>query len=112
MTPRVKVVRISVRKHVGELLMLRSTVGPLFEQVSKQEADLIVFDFSAVEFMSRSFADEYLAAKSASSLHIEESHMAVEVRRMLKLVSDQVRAAASRTPRLDRAAPRPRAVAL
>ncbi len=77
--------------------MLRGSVPPLFRKVAKQDAHRILLDFSGVEFMSRSFADEFLAAMAASKKVIELRRQPVEVRRMLKLVSRQLESAPTRT---------------
>jgi hypothetical protein len=96
MTREGKVLRIDVQKELGSLLMLRSNVAPLFKQFARSAVPRIVLDFSGVEFMSRSFADEYLAAKAASRKRIEERSTPFAVRRMLELVSKQLITASSR----------------
>lgn len=87
---------VDVGKDVGSLLMLRSSVAPLFRKIARLDAPRIIVDFSGVEFMSRSFADEYLAAKAPYRKRIEERRVPVEVKRMLNLVSNQL---ASTQPR-------------
>lgn len=79
--------KIRVDQDLGTLLMFRRTVAPLFRKISKSKTRRLVLDFSGVEFMSRSFADEYLAAKRASGKRIEERNVPREVRRMLQVVS-------------------------
>lgn len=102
MAPRPVGARISVRDSAGELLMLRSAVAPLFTKVIASRHARITLDFSGVEFMSRSFADEYLNAKASSKKRILERGVSSEVRQMLNLVARQIRAARSRTELLDR----------
>jgi hypothetical protein len=79
--------RVLVRKEVGSLLMIRSSVAPLFDKISSLNARRVVVDFSGVEFMSRSFADEYLVAKSCSPKRLEETRIPTGVKRMFALVS-------------------------
>jgi hypothetical protein len=107
-----EVARIDVRKDAGSLLMLRSNVAPLFEKIRTFDARRVIVDFSGVEFMSRSFADEYLAAKHASRQRIEERGVTVEVRRMLDLVSDQVNSMPPRRSRNRRIYPPEKVVSL
>jgi hypothetical protein len=95
MTRATKIPRVDVQKDVGSLLMLRSTVSPLFRKISHLDAHRVILDFSGVEFMSRSFADEYLSAKAASQKRIEERRVPVTVRRMLDLVSSRLASAPS-----------------
>ena len=88
-------VELSVRKEVGSHLMFRSSVTPFFRKIASLQAAKVLLDFSNVEFMSRSFADEYLAAKALSKSRIEERNLPIEVRRMLKTVSYQTSLARS-----------------
>lgn len=81
--------RILIWRRLGRVLMLRNSAGSLFQEVKELEPPRVVLDFSEVEFMSRSFADEYLAAKAASPKRIEEQHLPRAVRQMLALVSAQ-----------------------
>jgi len=92
-----EVARIDVRRDVGSLLMLRSNVASLFRKIAKLDAPRVIVDFSGVEFMSRSFADEYLASKAASPKRIQDRNVPVEVRRMMDLVSNQLASAPHRT---------------
>lgn len=102
--------RVDILKDVGSLLMLRSTVAPLFRKISHFDTPRVILDFSGVEFMSRSFADEYLASKAASQKRIEELKVPVEVRRMLDLVSTQARSAPSHTAEIRQSLSRVRAI--
>jgi len=104
--------RIDVRKDVGSLLMLRSTVAPLFRKIARFDAPRVTVDFSGVEFMSRSFADEYLAAKAACQKRIEERNVPFEVMRMLDLVSSQLVAAPHRTSQIGYSLSRAKVVSL
>jgi hypothetical protein len=112
MEPKVDFVRVAIRKDVGDLLMLRSSVAPLFRKIAKLTSSRVIFDFSGVEFMSRSFADEYLAEKARCNKQIEERHVPDEAKLMMELVSRQVRKASTRNRLVERAIQPPRAVAL
>jgi hypothetical protein len=90
MASTVVVDRIEVRKELGNLLMLRSTVAPLFRTINQSAAARVIVDFSGVDFMSRSFADEYLAEKAASKKRIQERKVPTEVRRMMEMVSSRL----------------------
>lgn len=96
MVDRDRTTKIKVRDELGSLLMFRRTVAPWFRRIARLDSNRVVFDFTDVEFMSRSFADEYLAAKKASVKRIEELNVPEEVRRMLQLVSRQPTARSAR----------------
>lgn len=81
--------RLRIRDAVGGPLMLRSTVGPFFEDLERLDAKRVIVDFSDVEFMSRSFADEYLSLKAASKKRVEETRVPAEAQHMLDVVSRQ-----------------------
>lgn len=81
--------RVNLEKEIGSLLMLRGTVSPLFKKIARLDAPQVIIDFSGVQFMSRSFADEYLAAKATVNSKIVEQSMPTEVKNMLELVSSQ-----------------------
>lgn len=97
--------RIQVREEVGKLLMLRSNVAPVFRKASRFGTRRVIMDFTGVEFMSRSFADEYLSAKTASTSRIEEKGLSTEVKQMLKLVSARRAAPRSSAQRKERRLP-------
>lgn len=85
-------VELNVRQEVGNLLMLRSSVTRLFKKVASLREASVVMDFSQVEFMSRSFADEYLTGKALSQKTIEERNLPPEVSQMLRVVAHSVAA--------------------
>jgi hypothetical protein len=85
-------VELNVRQEVGSLLMLRSSVTRLFQKVALLRAPSIILDFSQVEFMSRSFADEYLTGRALSEKTIEERNLPPEVSRMLQVVAHSIAA--------------------
>ena len=87
MVDREQIAKIRVHDDLGSLLMLRRTVAPWFRRIARLEPNQVVLDFSKVQFMSRSFADEYLAAKKAIAKRIEERHVPLGVRQMLRIVS-------------------------
>ena len=81
---------ISVSEQLGTMLMLRSAVSPLFRKIAENRPDRVIVDFANVEFMSRSFAHEYLSAKASSRRTIEETNVPMNVRKMLDLVSSHL----------------------
>lgn len=104
--------RLRIHDTLGGLLMLRSTVHPFFQQIEQLDSKRVVVDFSDVEFMSRSFADEYLSAKASSKKQVEETSVPVEAKRMLELVSRQVASRKSELADAKQATRRPTSVSL
>ncbi len=73
-------------KHIGELLTFRDYVDDLFEEINRLDANVIELDFEGVEFMSRSFAQEYLMRKSRSEKDIHEKNKCSSIQKMLDVV--------------------------
>lgn len=97
MTSGDPIASVDVRDELGAILMIRSSVPPLFRKISRLRGSRVLIDFSRVEFMSRSFADEYLQAKAASKKRISERHLPEEAARMLRIVAGQRLAARGRS---------------
>jgi len=89
---------INVRKVAGRLLMIRGTVDPLFQRIARLATPRVILDFSGVEFMSRSFADEYRIAKAKCPKQIEERNTPPIVVQMMSLVSQQASLAGKKSP--------------
>lgn len=89
---------VSVHEQLGPLLMLRGSVAPLFKAIEAATAPQVTVDFSLVEFMSRSFASEYLASKASSPKRIQERGMSLDVIRMFAVVATIRRPQPSRQP--------------
>jgi anti-anti-sigma regulatory factor len=70
---------INVFKHIGETLNSREAAILLFDFVNKNQVKNIVFDFTSVVFMSRSFADQFhkermkLKEKSGLTIHLKDA---------------------------------------
>jgi hypothetical protein len=70
---------INVFKHLGETLNSREAAILLFDFVNENKANNVVFDFTNVVFMSRSFADQFhkermkLKEKSGLTIHLKDA---------------------------------------
>ena len=53
------VFHISVSEHIDKLLNTREAATLLFDVVRESKCSVIELDFTSVEFMSRSFADQF-----------------------------------------------------
>jgi len=81
-----KIEKIRLEKHIGALLAFRDYVDDLFEEINRVDANVIELDFEGVEFMSRSFAHEYLLRKSKSEKDIYEKNKCPSIQNMLSVV--------------------------
>lgn len=68
-------------------LALRFWADDLFNSLEKLHEKKLVLDFSGIEFMSRSFANEYLKLKKLSYKQITEKDMSENLKQMLKLAA-------------------------
>ena len=105
-------VRIEVAREVGRLLMLRAAAASLRQRIAEAPTTRVLLDFTGVEFMSRSFADEYLAARSASGKRVIEQGISPEVRKMLDLVASQIASSKSHSGAVRTPTSHPSALAL
>lgn len=85
-----KIFQISVNNKIGETLNTRDSATLLFTIIQHEEANNVVFDFSHVEFMSRSFADQFhkerMKLKEKIGLFIQIKNASDSVRKMLVTV--------------------------
>ncbi len=91
--------KILVRTSVAKDLVTRNAAIEFFKKLRKIRSNNIVLDFAGVVFMSRSFADEYIAQKNSLKLELHEINMPDSVEKTLDAVS-QVRTTRIEVPRL------------
>ncbi len=70
---------INLKNAISENVVTRESLRQLLVTVSEST----VFDFSQVEFMSRSCADEFLKFKESSKFTISEKNVSKDVKAML-----------------------------
>jgi len=76
--------------HLSEDLATRNGASRFFEFIESSRADMVVINFEKVQSITRSFADEYIKCKRASSMTIREENVPTNVRKMLEIVSASV----------------------
>lgn len=77
-------VEIDLEKMFARKLGLRTTAIKLFQDLEGN--DEAVLNFKDIEFISRSFAQEYVYQKHNSKVHIVESNMSEFVKGVLDVV--------------------------
>jgi len=78
--------RISIYKLSSVALSTRPLADEFFNKIKKYREDELTVDFKNVEFMSRSFADQYIRLKSEDNYKIKEINKNEEVKEILEFV--------------------------
>ena len=68
-------------------LALRSWAEELFNTLAEKRGRVLVLDFSGIEFVSRSFAHEYLKRRQSFNATIREKNMNPNVKQMFRLAA-------------------------
>ena len=71
----------------GHNIITRRCMQDFFEKISKHKEDKLVLNFSKIEFISRTCADEYIKSKNSSLKNITESNLNKNVSDMLSVIT-------------------------
>ncbi len=85
--------KVLLSERFGDNIFTRNTISAFFEEINKMKEAKIELDFSGVEFISRSCADEYLKRKQDSKKKILEVNMSKEICSMFNAVQNQYKKA-------------------
>lgn len=77
---------IMISKRVNRNLGMRSSAKSFFKELNNTFKKEIIISFENVEFMSRSFAQEYIQQKKRSNKSINEIKLPEDVEKMFKVV--------------------------
>ncbi len=78
---------IILSKLIAKNLTLRESADKVFDYVETLKENKIIMDFSRIEFVSRSFTDEYLERKQKTIKSVEERNLHMNVKRMFEIVN-------------------------
>lgn len=67
-------------------LVFRDVVSCLFEKINAIDGEQVLLDFSQIESISRSFAQEYIQQRDQQTIKITEIHMSSQVKKMFDSV--------------------------
>jgi anti-anti-sigma regulatory factor len=82
--------KINIKKDINIDLSMRFLAEDIFEIIGKNEKEVII-DFDEIEFMSRSFAQEYVYQKEQiPQTNIIEINMSENVKKMFQVVYDRL----------------------
>jgi len=70
-------------------LALRNNVDILFDSIEKSKENKVLLDFKDIQFMSRSFAQQYILRKKTCKKEVEERNIEENVANMFKIVKNQ-----------------------
>ena len=78
-------IEVFLKKEIGPDLGSRQKIEKLFENI---DADVtkVIMNFEDVEFMGRSFAQEYLNRKHIASFEVVEKNMPEDVEKMFEII--------------------------
>lgn len=79
-------VEINLEKSFAKKLGMRITAVKLFKDLENETEAIL--NFEDIEFMSRSFAQEYVHQKHISKVHIIEENMSQFIKDLLKVVEE------------------------
>ena len=77
---------INLEERYSKKLGVGPTAKKLFDEIKNESS--VILNFENIEFMSRSFAQEYVFQKHNSASEIEEINMDDSIKRLLDVVED------------------------
>lgn len=76
---------IKLKEEISSNLIIRLDAEQLFEKLENNTSK-VVMDFEGIEFINRSFAQEYLNQKFNAKYEIEEINLPDEVKNMFNVI--------------------------
>lgn len=86
MTTSNKTKIIDIAEKISTNLAFRQSADDFYHNINKLKDSKIAVDFSAVTFMTSSFAHQYLLNKRKSEKHITETNIPPNIHQMFELV--------------------------
>jgi len=77
-----------ISKTLSKDLALRESAARLFNQIEATKEERVIVDFKGVKSITRSFAHEYCRRKKESAKTISETHMPIDVKRMMMAAAE------------------------
>lgn len=78
-------IEIFLKKEIGQDLGSRQKIEELFRNINPN-ADRVIFNFEGIEFMGRTFAQEYLNRKHAAPFEVVERNMPEDVEKIFEII--------------------------
>lgn len=80
------IIHVNIAETVSPVLGIRMSATQFFDKLNSNRNEEVEIDFKGVEFISRSFAHEYLKQKQEGSKKIYEINLPKNVKEMLDIV--------------------------
>lgn len=77
---------IILEERYSKKLGVGPTAKKLFQEINNETS--VILNFENIEFMSRSFAQEYVFQKHNTNTHIEEINMDNSIQKLLEVVEE------------------------
>lgn len=78
-------IEVFLKKEIGTDLGSRQKIEKLFKNIN-ENVSKVVMNFEGVEFMGRSFAQEYLNRKHFASFEVVEKNMSEDIKKMFEII--------------------------
>ena len=78
-------IEVFLKKEIGADLGSRQKIEKLFKNI-EPHVSMVIMNFEGVEFIGRSFAQEYLNRKHLASFEVVEKNMPEDIRKMFEII--------------------------
>lgn len=78
-------IEVFLKKEIGADLGFRQKIEKLFKNI-EPHVSMVIMNFEGVEFMGRSFAQEYLNRKHLASFEVVEKNMPEDIQKMFEII--------------------------
>ena len=78
-------IEVFLKKEIGPDLGSRQKIEKLFKNIN-EDVSKVIMNFESVEFMGRSFAQEYLNRKHIAPFEVEEKNMPEDIQKMFEII--------------------------
>ena len=79
------VIEVNLKNEIGSDLGSRQKIEKLFKNINTN-ASKVIMNFEGVEFMGRSFAQEYLNQKHIANYEITEINLSEDIKKMFDMI--------------------------
>ena len=78
-------IEVFLKKEIGADLGSRQKIEKLFKNI-EPHVSMVIMNFEGVEFIGRSFAQEYLNRKHLASFEVVEKNMPEDIQKMFEFI--------------------------
>ncbi|WP_295601116.1 hypothetical protein [uncultured Methanobrevibacter sp.] len=78
-------IEVNLKNEIGSDLGSRQKIEKLFKNINTN-ASKVIMNFEGVEFMGRSFAQEYLNQKHIANYEITEINLSEDIKKMFNII--------------------------